>query len=296
VNPAAVATSSIRVAAMPFSAKTLAAASTTLSLTSARLTRGMVATVPGKAPVPTPVIDLQRVPAYGARYIRVSTFAFREVTGGVDPHMLSRDPAVEALSDPGDQLAALRSLHAGARVQVRSIEQCDPSRPPSTGPGLREMRAESRSARIAAGVRYRTIHPANTPDAIAPVPGELLRTLAAPPLGLLVADDDRALLHLDGTSMLVTDPTLLAALARTFEALWALAVPITVTTAVGQDLSDRDRRIVTLMAAGATDDAIARRLGLSRRTVVRRVAVLQGQLGATTRFQAGVQAAQRGWL
>ena len=212
--------------------------------------------------------------------------------------MLSRDPAVETLSDPGDQLAALRSLHAGARVQVRSIEQCDPSRPSHAcaGPGLREMRAESRSARIAAGVRYRTIHPAYTPDAIAPVSGELLRTLAAPPLGLLVADDDRAVVQLDGTSLLVTDPTLLTALTRTFEALWVLAVPITVTGAVGQDLGERDRRIITLMAAGATDDAIARRIGLSRRTVVRRVAVLQEQLGATTRFQAGVQAAQRGWL
>ncbi|MCG8917312.1 LuxR C-terminal-related transcriptional regulator [Actinokineospora sp. PR83] len=216
----------------------------------------------------------------------------------MDPHMLSRDPAVETLSDPGDQLAALRSLHAGARVQVRSIERCDPSRPgtPCTAPGLRELRAESRTARIAAGVRYRTIHPGYTPDSIAPVSGEQLRTLAAPPLGLLVADDDRALVHVDGTSLLVGDPALLTALARTFESLWALAVPVTVSVAGDRDLAERDRRIVTLMAAGATDDAIARRLGLSRRTVVRRVAVLQERLGATTRFQAGVQAAQRGWL
>ncbi|MFF5212658.1 hypothetical protein [Streptosporangium sp. NPDC000396] len=50
------------------------------------------------------------------------------------------------------------------------------------------------------------------------------------------------------------------------------------------------------MASGATDEAIARRLGLGRRTVVRRVSALQRTLGATTRFQAGVQAARRGWL
>jgi DNA-binding NarL/FixJ family response regulator len=61
-------------------------------------------------------------------------------------------------------------------------------------------------------------------------------------------------------------------------------------------VSERDRTIITLMAAGATDEAIARRLDLSRRTVVRRIAALLDRLGATTRFQAGVQAAKRGLL
>jgi DNA-binding NarL/FixJ family response regulator len=41
---------------------------------------------------------------------------------------------------------------------------------------------------------------------------------------------------------------------------------------------------------------IARQLRLSRRTVTRRIAALLDRLGATTRFQAGVQAATRGWL
>jgi DNA-binding NarL/FixJ family response regulator len=50
------------------------------------------------------------------------------------------------------------------------------------------------------------------------------------------------------------------------------------------------------MAAGATDEVIARRLAISRRSVVRRTGLLMERLGATTRFQAGVQAARRGWL
>lgn len=58
----------------------------------------------------------------------------------------------------------------------------------------------------------------------------------------------------------------------------------------------RDRRILALMAGGATDDAIARHLGLGRRTVARRVSAILDRLGATTRFQAGVQAARCGWL
>ncbi|MGW3040975.1 hypothetical protein ACWC9T_13250 [Kitasatospora sp. NPDC001159] len=69
-------------------------------------------------------------------------------------------------------------------------------------------------------------------------------------------------------------------------------------TIAGVDLriDERDRRILTLMASGATDDAIARRLGVGRRSVVRRVSTLLAHLGATTRFQAGVQAARKGWL
>ncbi|OLR92170.1 helix-turn-helix transcriptional regulator [Actinokineospora bangkokensis] len=216
----------------------------------------------------------------------------------MDPGTLARHPAVEVLPDPGDRLTALRALHAAATEQVRSIERCDPTRPPGPGaaPGLREMRAESRAERIAAGVRYRTIHPAYTPEATAPVAGEAVRTLADPPLDLVVADDARALVSAGGGSVLVGRSALLDGLIEVFEKLWVLAVPMTVSAAGGGDLSERDRQVITLMAAGATDDAIARRLGLSRRTVVRRVAALHERLGATTRFQAGVQAAQRGWL
>ena len=47
---------------------------------------------------------------------------------------------------------------------------------------------------------------------------------------------------------------------------------------------------------GAKDEQIARTLGLSLRTVRRRVADLMIELGVDTRFQAGVEAARRGWL
>ena len=41
---------------------------------------------------------------------------------------------------------------------------------------------------------------------------------------------------------------------------------------------------------------IARKLGISLRTVRRRMAELMSDLGADTRFQAGVEAVRRGWL
>jgi DNA-binding NarL/FixJ family response regulator len=43
-----------------------------------------------------------------------------------------------------------------------------------------------------------------------------------------------------------------------------------------------------------TDEAIARELGISVRTLGRRTSRLLGGLGARTRFQAGMQAGHRG--
>jgi DNA-binding NarL/FixJ family response regulator len=50
------------------------------------------------------------------------------------------------------------------------------------------------------------------------------------------------------------------------------------------------------MAGGAKDELIARRLGISLRTCRRYIADLTKDLGAQSRFQAGVLAAQRGLL
>ena len=50
----------------------------------------------------------------------------------------------------------------------------------------------------------------------------------------------------------------------------------------------------TLLASGATDSTITRRLGISQRTVERRVRHVMDTLGAETRFQAGVEAARQG--
>jgi DNA-binding NarL/FixJ family response regulator len=56
------------------------------------------------------------------------------------------------------------------------------------------------------------------------------------------------------------------------------------------------KQLLTLMATGATDRAVARELGLSERTVHRRIARLQVLLGAQSRFQLGVLASVKQWL
>jgi DNA-binding NarL/FixJ family response regulator len=54
--------------------------------------------------------------------------------------------------------------------------------------------------------------------------------------------------------------------------------------------------VLELMMLGAKDESIARQLGVSLRTVRRRIADLMDELGAATRFQAGMEAARRGLL
>nr|WP_281358865.1 helix-turn-helix transcriptional regulator [Flexivirga aerilata] len=83
------------------------------------------------------------------------------------------------------------------------------------------------------------------------------------------------------------------------EFAWRLGVPWRPADdpASDQDLLDsRDRRILRLMANGVSDAAISRQLGISSRTVERRVRVIMDRVNATTRFQAGVLAARQGLI
>ena len=54
--------------------------------------------------------------------------------------------------------------------------------------------------------------------------------------------------------------------------------------------------LLRLLAGGAKNAAAASRLGVSESTVGRQMRDLMIRLGATSRFQAGVKAAKRGWL
>ncbi len=95
-----------------------------------------------------------------------------------------------------------------------------------------------------------------------------------------------------GQILVVRTPVLVAAMREMFELLWARAIPVPLATRAEAD--DERRLILALLAAGAKDEAIARNLRLSLRTVRRRVAALMDEVGASTRFQAGIEAVRRG--
>ena len=97
-----------------------------------------------------------------------------------------------------------------------------------------------------------------------------------------------------GARLIVRAPGLVSLVSDLFEQLWVRAAPLD-PGADGAAADDR-RRILELLMSGTKDETIARQLGLSLRTVRRRVAELMDELGARTRFQAGVEAHRRGLL
>ncbi|PRY58205.1 regulatory LuxR family protein [Knoellia remsis] len=101
-----------------------------------------------------------------------------------------------------------------------------------------------------------------------------------------------------GGSLFVRQRQLASALMDMCIGLFSLATPLPRSpqgAALGR-LSERDGQVLALLAAGASDQTIARQLSISQRTVERRVRAIMEELGATTRFQAGTTAVRRGYL
>lgn len=91
--------------------------------------------------------------------------------------------------------------------------------------------------------------------------------------------------------VLVRDPMLVALFIAYFDEVWSRALPFP-STRTG--VEDDDDQLLDLLARGFKDEAIARYLGWSLRTVRRRVARLMEELGARTRFQLGAHAVRSG--
>lgn len=80
-----------------------------------------------------------------------------------------------------------------------------------------------------------------------------------------------------------------------FDAAWQAAVEL--SAYLHEDLPSIDppgRAVLRVLGDGLTDEAAARRLGMSLRTYRRRVAELLRLLDSSSRFQAGVRAGERG--
>jgi len=135
--------------------------------------------------------------------------------------------------------------------------------------------------------------------------GEEVRVFPSLPFKLVLADRRIALIPLhmntpESPALLVRSSALLDALYVLFEILWQRATPISFTRAGLMQTGDPDSRLpqeaeelISLMAAGLNDKAIAHELGLSIRTLNRRIFELMNGLDGRTRFQTGWLAALR---
>jgi len=133
--------------------------------------------------------------------------------------------------------------------------------------------------------------------------GVQARTVPSLPPVLMICDQHAALILREPANpgmgaVCVREPAVAATLAVLFASAWDTATPLTGAPLPEEPtgLSAGGRLLLALLADGLTDDATARRLGVSVRTIRRQVAALMILLGASSRFQAGHKAAQRGWL
>jgi DNA-binding NarL/FixJ family response regulator len=113
----------------------------------------------------------------------------------------------------------------------------------------------------------------------------------------MIMDREAAVLvdEAGGVRWLLAGPALTAVLDLA-EQLWEHGTEVRASAAVLPDPSPLPRNAVVLrlLADGLTDDAVARRIGVSVRTVRNDVASVMVSLGARSRFQAGVRAARLG--
>jgi DNA-binding CsgD family transcriptional regulator len=169
---------------------------------------------------------------------------------------------------------------------------------------------------LSRGVRYRAIYE----RALLETPGELdtiaegvswgeeARTLPVLPVRLAIVDRSTAVCPLvrDGelgigepTAAVIGRGQLLDALLALFESHWEQATPVRLQADAAVDpesLDDSERFLLSLVVAGVPDKSIASQLGISRRTVQRRLDRMMALAGVDTRTGLAFQAARRNWL
>ncbi|WP_240522132.1 LuxR C-terminal-related transcriptional regulator [Amycolatopsis vastitatis] len=87
------------------------------------------------------------------------------------------------------------------------------------------------------------------------------------------------------------------AVAGLFGMCWQVALPLGLADdGSGSPLRPSERRLLGLLAAGLTDDQVARVLGVSRRTMFRYLENLMARTGAANRFQLALHATRNDWI
>ncbi len=237
--------------------------------------------------------------------------ALRELASAV-PHLVASStrpddgdltdvrPLDGELSSGGDPLELLHLMMRTSRGDMLWLR-------PDAWAMPRESRvSELLAEAMATGRRSRAIYPVRAlreaPEALRTRArlGERVRVISEVPTRMFIFGDAHAVLpeplgFTDEPRVHIRQRSIVAALTLWFELLWSHAAPVPELES-GQGRPNERQFLLEQLMAGVTDEVIARKLGIGLRTVRRRVASLMIELGADTRFQAGVEAVRRGWL
>ncbi len=133
--------------------------------------------------------------------------------------------------------------------------------------------------------------------------GARVRSASVLPSRMQIYDRACAVLPLDPAhtavgAAVIRDPGVLTFLCKIFDHAWSEGSEFTEEEGapLGEAPTGLEREVLLLLGGGLTNEEIAQRMGISQRSVSRIVAQLMARLEAANRFQAGVRAAQNGWL
>lgn len=216
-------------------------------------------------------------------------------------------PSVEVVTDPEAVRNVLMFYAEHCQDEVLSVA-------PGRGPGRIDPRTRTANLySLGRGVATRALyqHVALRDRATRAYLRELaengarIRLAPAVPGRSLIIDREVALLPTPSADpglnqfAVVREPCVVTWLVATFEQLWAEASPLDElldSQHPEPEVDETRLAILRLMADGEKDEAISRRLSISVRTCRRHIADYMAQVGATSRFQAGVIASRNGHL
>ncbi|MFI8438410.1 TrmB family transcriptional regulator sugar-binding domain-containing protein [Streptomyces sp. NPDC079020] len=128
-----------------------------------------------------------------------------------------------------------------------------------------------------------------------------IRVARVPPLQAVIVDAAVGLVSTESPTgrraSLIRVPDVIHTLCTLYEGVWRNAVPAAARVTFGDHCrTELARQILGALQAGVTDEVAARELVVSVRTYRRYVAEIMTLLDASSRFQAGVRAAELGLL
>nr|WP_247648714.1 LuxR C-terminal-related transcriptional regulator [Saccharomonospora xinjiangensis] len=207
---------------------------------------------------------------------------------------------IEKLEDSPQTRRTLAELLAGAQHSVRAMHP--------TVSSDEEVRADFSSDRTLhdRGIEVRSIYPhtarrqregLNYLRHIQRIGGQLRTTVAVPSRVILIDDRVAVLLRSrnDG-GIIAREPNIVGFFEQLFEDTWDRALPVSEYDYDKDVWREIELLVLVELSTGRSDEAIARRLDISTRTLRRYITGLYERFGVETRFQLGVAAARAGVL
>ena len=206
----------------------------------------------------------------------------------------SHDSILELITNRATLGLVYSQMYASATREIVVFQ-----RPPVLVPDAKQVEP------LPAGVRARTISDAEclkVPGILEWIQhdvgrGEEARTYPSLPFKMMIVDRSTGLLTLvsdpDAPTLVVHRSALLEALCLLFEFAWEKATPILPKNGdlhsrhADSRLNETADTLITLLAAGLNDKAIAHELNISAATLNRRIGELMKTFGARSRFQLG---------